>query len=376
MTPDMTLLSLILSNLWSKKGRSLGIAAAVAVAVMTVVTLTVVSQGLESSAADILKIGKADFTVAQNGASGLLYSSLTTTELGEVRSTPGVKSAIGVLLETQKIDAANPLFVEIGIAPGDLAPFGVTVLRGHAYAPEAAHQCMLGWQIAQNLGLHVGSRFDANGTWNTVVGIFSTGVSFGDLAGMFPLPALQAYNRVPGALTLFFVKTLPGVSIPAVEARITTDHPQLTTVRSASQFGRVDRTLVYLQAAVTGSTALAILIGAIVVGNTMLLSLFERTREFGLMRAIGWSRLRIVSLVVGEGIVLALLGSALGVALSFLVTTGLEGLPQLAGILQVSFTASALLRGLYTGLGMSVIGAGYPAIRAARLIPLRALSHE
>jgi len=292
MAPEMTLLSLVLSNLWSKKGRSVGIAAAVAVAVMTVVTLTVVSQGLEASATNILRIGKADFSVAQK------------------------------------------------------------------------------------LGLHVGSRFHANGAWNTVVGIFSTGVSFGDLAGMFPLPALQAYNRVPGALTVFFVKTDPGASIPAVEARITHDHPQLTTIRSASQFGRVDRTLVYLQAAVTGSTVLAILIGAIVVGNTMLLSLFERTREFGLMRAVGWSRLRIVALVVGEGIVLALVGSAVGVAVSFLVANGLENLPQLAGILQVSFTASAFLRGLYTGLGMSVIGALYPAIRAVRLIPLRALSHE
>jgi len=376
MAPEMTLLSLVLSNLWTKKGRSVGIAAAVAVAVMTVVTLTVVSQGLEASATNILRIGKADFSVAQNGASGLLYSSLTTADLAEVRATPGVESAVGVLLETEKIDAANPLFIEVGISPSDLAPFGVTILRGHAYAPDATHQCMLGWQIAQNLGLHVGSRFHANGAWNTVVGIFSTGVSFGDLAGMFPLPALQAYNRVPGALTLFFVKTDPAASIPAVEARITHDHPQLTTIRSASQFGRVDRTLVYLQAAVTGSTVLAILIGAIVVGNTMLLSLFERTREFGLMRAVGWSRLRIVALVVGEGIVLALVGFAVGVAVSFLVANGLEHLPQLAGILQVSFTASAFLRGLYTGLGMSVIGALYPAILAARLIPLRALSHE
>jgi hypothetical protein len=65
----MSLATLILKNLWSKKARSIGIAFAIGVAVMTVVTLTVVSSGLEASAAAVLTLGKADFTVAQNGVS-------------------------------------------------------------------------------------------------------------------------------------------------------------------------------------------------------------------------------------------------------------------------------------------------------------------
>ena len=54
---------------------------------------------------------------------------------------------------------------------------------------------------------------------------------------------------------------------------------------------------------------LAILIGAVIVGNTMLLSLFERTREFGLLRAIGWTRRRTVCLLLGESLMLAVLGA-------------------------------------------------------------------
>ena len=50
---------------------------------------------------------------------------------------------------------------------------------------------MLGWTAAANLGLHVGDRFNANGTWNTVTGIYSTGNAFGDAGAMFPLPAIQ-----------------------------------------------------------------------------------------------------------------------------------------------------------------------------------------
>ena len=168
---------------------------------------------------------------------------------------------------------------------------------------------MLGWTAAANLGLHVGDRFHANGTTNTVVGIYSTGNAFGDAGAMFPLPALQGYNRLPGIVTLAFVKVQPGYSIAAVAARVAYDQPQLTTIRTASQFGRADTNLVYLQAAVNGSTVLAILIGAIIVGNTMLLSLFERTREFGLLRAFGWTRRRTVALLLGESLLLAIVGA-------------------------------------------------------------------
>ena len=372
----MSLVRLVLANLWAKKSRSIGIAFAIGIAVMTVVTLTVVSSGLENSAAAVLTVGKSDFTVAQNGVSDILFSNIDNGQLQDVRSTTGVASAVGVLLETEKINAANPLFLEIGIQPGDLTHFGVTLVAGKPYGATAGHEVMLGWRAAQNLHLHVGGRFEGNGTWNTVTGIFSTGIAYGDLGAMFPLPALQAYNRVPGSVTLVFVKVVPGSSVPKVERALTSAHPELTTIRTASEFGRADRNLVFLKAAATGSTVLAILIGAVIVGNTMLLSLFERTREFGLLRAIGWTRTRVVLLVVGEGIMLAVAGSATGVGFSFAATSVLEHLPQLNGVLHANYTQGAFWRGLYTGLGMAVIGALYPALRAANLTPLKALSHE
>ncbi|HLJ09355.1 MAG TPA: FtsX-like permease family protein [Acidimicrobiia bacterium] len=372
----MPYLSFALRNLRAKKGRSLGLAAAVAFAVMTVVTLAVTSSGLEQSAAAVISIGKADFTVAQKDAPNLLASTIDAGERARILSTPGVESAVGVLVETERINANNPVFIEIGIAPGDLARFGVNIVAGRPYQATARSQCMLGWRAASNLGLHVGSKFSANGTVNTVTGLYSTGNSFGDDAAMFPLPAVQGYNRVPGIVTMVFVKVHHGYSESGVEHSIAYRLPELTTIRTATQFGRADRDLVYLQAAVTGSTILAVIIGAVIVGNTMLLSVFERTRELGLLRAVGWTRRRIVGLILLEALALALLGACVGVGLSFAVTGILEHVPRLSGVLHTDFTPTAFWRALYTALGMTLLGCLYPAIRAAFLVPLKALSYE
>lgn len=372
----MTFLSFAIRNLWSRRARSIGLTCAIAFAVMTVVTLAVTSSGLEHSAAAVISIGKADFTVAQKGASDILSSTIDEGEMGRLAATPGIASTVGVLVEMQDLSSATPVFIEIGIAPNDLAPFGVTVVAGHPYAPSATNQVMLGWRAAANFKLGVGSIFHANGALNVVTGIYSTGNAFGDSGAMFPLPALQAYNRVPGIVTMAFVKCTPGVNPASVARLVDRNMPELTTIRTAAQFGRADRNLVYLEAAVNGSTVLAVLIGAVIVGNTMLLSLFQRTRELGLLRAIGWTRRRMVGLLLGENLALALAGAMIGVALAFIVSGILEQLPALRGILHANYTPGAFWRALYTALAMTLLGSLYPATRAALLSPLKALSYE
>jgi putative ABC transport system permease protein len=81
----------------------------------------------------------------------------------------------------------------------------------------------------------------------------------------------------------------------------------------------------------------------------MMLSFFERTREFGVMRAVGWGRWRIMVLVVAETLTISFFGAALGVALSFLVTSGLEHVSSLVGYLDPQYDADLLARVLHRG---------------------------
>ena len=281
-----------------------------------------------------------------------------------------------MLLETEHINAANPLFIEIGIPPDQLGQFGVTVVAGRSYTAAATHEMMLGWRAAQDFGLHVGDRFTANGTWNTVVGIYSTGISYGDLGGMFPLTALQTYNRVPGAVTLVFVKLdaghlgHQGGEDDHHQPPRDDDDPDGIAIRAGRPQPRVpagggdrehhpghrDR-----------------------CGHRGEHDAPVAVRADPGIRPPAGHRLDPLprgGLVVGEGVVLALIGAAVGVGLSFAATVVLERLPQLSGVLHANYTQEAFWRGLYTGLGMAVIGALYPALRAANLKPLKALSRE
>lgn len=372
----MTFVGLIVHNLWTKKLRTVLTALAVAIGVLTVVTLSVVTDSLRSSAAAVLQTGSADFTVAQKGVDGALNSVIDDAQIARLRSTPGVRSVVGALVVLADLNADNPNFLQIGLAPESLEPFGVHVVAGRPYGATADDEVMLGWRAADNLHEHVGDTLDIAGGPKRVVGIIRTGQAFGDGGAMFPLTFLQGEERRSGTVTLGFVRVEPGARIDDVRRTIERQNPSLATVRLVSEFGRVDRTLDYLNAAGKGAVLLALVVGTVIVMNTMLLSFVERVREFGILRAVGWSRRRLRALILGEALLISLGGATVGVGLSFVLARVLEQVPQVHGILHSQFSAGSFWRALYTAGLIGLLAALSPAIRAGRLQPLAAMRRE
>lgn len=375
----MSFLGLLVHNLWTRKVRTLLTGFAVAIAVMTVVTLGVVTTSLRDTAASVIRTGDADFTVGQAGVSDVLNSVVQQRQVDELAQYPQVESVVGALIVVHPYDADNPLFINIGIAPDKLEDFGVHMVRGVPPDAGSKDQVILGTAAAENLGKHVGDSVVFDTVPYRVTGIFHVGQQAGDGAAIMPLAALQGHERTTGQVTLAFLKVPPGTSkaeLASLRKRIEHDHPSLTTIASPSEFGRVDRSLELLSAAERGATILAVVIGAIIVTNTMLLSFFERTREFGVMRAVGWSRKRVLVLVILEALVISVLGAALGVVLSFAATIALQEFSSISGFLDPQYSAAIFWRALYVAIGIGFLGAIYPSARAALLRPLDALRHE
>jgi putative ABC transport system permease protein len=372
----MTFVGLMVRNLRVKPVRSALLAVAVAVGVAAGITIGIVTSSLRETAVQILQVGRADFSITQRGVSDVLNSVMDEGDLAAIAADREVLSTVGVLVALDDLGADNPMFLEIGVPPDALEEFGVRIVAGRAYAADADAEVMLGYRAARNLGKQVGDTLRLGNDEYTVVGIYATDQEFGDSASMLPLVHLQAGERKPGDVTIAFVRVRPGVDIEVLRSRIEDQHPQLVTVRTASEFGRADRNLQLLSAADDGATVLALAVGVIVVANTMLLTCLERTREFGVLRAIGWSRRRVMALVLGETLIVSLVGAAVGVGLSALAIQVVERLASLQGVLHPEYRPNVFTRALTTATGIGLLGALYPALRAAFLVPLEALRRE
>ncbi len=121
---------------------------------------------------------------------------------------------------------------------------------------------------------------------------------------------------------------------------------------------------------------LALLVGGIGVTNTMAMSVFERVREIGILRAVGWPSRRIAAMIVFEAVYLCLLALAVGCGFGIVAAEVFVARSSLSGLIAPQFTAGTFAWGLAFALGVAVIGASYPAWRAVRLTPIRALRHE
>jgi putative ABC transport system permease protein len=100
----------------------------------------------------------------------------------------------------------------------------------------------------------------------------------------------------------------------------------------------------------------------------------ERTREIGMLRALGWERGRVVGMIFLEGVFLSLIGGVFGLLLGFAGTESLVALYP--GALVARYLVSTFVKGLLVGLFVGVVAAVYPAYRAANLRPVEALRYE
>jgi putative ABC transport system permease protein len=271
---------------------------------------------------------------------------------------------------------ANPFFLLLGVEPEQLAEAPPKLEQGRLLAPGSTTEALLGVGAATDLEAGVGSTVLIHGRRFTVVGIYREGNVFFDSGAYAPLATVRAIAGKPGLVTALFVAAADGADPQAVAAAIETDEAGLTTVSSADEYGKVDQGIEVMDAANLAISVLAVVIGAIGVMNTMIMSVFERTREIGILRAVGWRGSRIMRMILAESLLLCAIASVLGALGGVLVTRALLLAPAIASFLEPQYPATLFLRALAVGVVVALGGAAYPAVRAVRLSPMEALRHE
>ncbi len=235
---------------------------------------------------------------------------------------------------------------------------------------------------ARDLGLEAGSTVDAtfqNGVERqlTVAGIFSDAY----LVGNWLLPSTLVDEIITGEQTDFFVamKTADGVSDmearQAIEAALV-DYPQ-TKLETADQFKdsqaeQIDQLLVII----TVLLAFAIIIAVLGISITLGLAVFERTREIGLMRAVGMTRRQTRRMVRWEAIIVSAFGALIGIVLGTLIGIVLSMAVPDTIVDEIAFSVPTIIAILIGAVLAGVIAALYPSFKASRMDVLEAIATE
>jgi ABC-type antimicrobial peptide transport system permease subunit len=117
-------------------------------------------------------------------------------------------------------------------------------------------------------------------------------------------------------------------------------------------------------------------VGGIVMMNAMLMTVFERTQEIGVLRALGWKRRRIIRMVLAESLALSLVSSIVGVALGATLNYLFMLEPSMGRFLVPVYSPGVFLQVVALALVLGGVGGFYPAWRAAGLRPVEALRYE
>lgn len=371
----MSFFALVIKNLVRQPVRTGLTVLGISIGITTVVALGVVVGGLRETANQILHAYDSDFIVARKGASDLTLSTVTEKEADDIAARPDVARTIRTLFDITQV-GDNPYFVTLGVRPEDLAASAPRVVAGSLLAPGAADDAMLGDGAAANLDAGVGDTVRISEHAYRVVGIYHTGNSWEDNGAIAPLVSVQRATGKAGTVSLVYVKVKSGEDAVRVADRIRADAPLLTTVRDLSEISRVDRGVELMDALNIAISALAVGIGAIGVMNTMVMSVFERTREIGILRAVGWRGSRILRMIVEESLLLCILAAAVGSLLGVAAVRLVLLIPAVRSLIEPQYTVDVFVRGLVVAVLVALVGAAYPALRAVRLTPVEALRHE
>ena len=373
----MNFLTVVLKNLLRRRARSLLTLLGIAIGIAAVVALTSVAWGFEKSWERTYAARDTDLIVTKITSQSPMPAPFAETRKAEILSLPRVEQATGLLSDLVSIEEAPAVLVFGWELDGFLWEH-LSLVEGRWPAGDGENSVVLGVVAADVLKKSVGSTVTIETGDFVVCGTFDSGAFVENGAAIMALPQLQRITENEGKVTFLNVRLAPGTTpgeAEAVRAMIRERFPGMRAFAA----GEVAQNNTAIQAAKAMSWAtslLALVVGAVGVMNTVLMSVFERTHEIGILLAIGWKRSRIVRLILYESMALSFLGGAAGIGLGVLAVALLQLAPLTRGKVEGEIGPALFALALAIALALGVLGGLYPAYRSSRMHPSEALRYE
>jgi len=332
---------------------------------------------------------KRSFTSLEGDAPQTLNDDLVI----QVLAVPGVDKAAGVY-ETVGAAIVDGKPVESGGAPTLLTtstgePFNqATLVAGREI--QGRNEVAIIKSFADKAGLRPGDTFTVAGPAGLeevkVAGVFEWGES-GSLGGTIVIAGrlqdVQRWGGEPGRISGISVSADPGVTPKELAADVKAAMPASVSVKTGEQ-AAADQTAEtadaigsFLTPVLLAFAGVSVFVGAFIIFNAFSITVAQRRREFAMLRALGASRRQVLTSVVAEALTLGVLASAVGIVAGLGVAKGINALFKAVGAdiptAGIALEPRTILIAVLVGVGVTLLSALTPALRATRVPPVAAL---
>jgi putative ABC transport system permease protein len=377
MAPPLSFTGFVWKNLKRRRLRTLLTLCGIGMAIGAFVGLVGFSRSFEQGWLSMYSSSGIDIAVIQQT---FLNTSMDESVGAKLKALPVVAQATPMIYNVMDLTPEVNALV-YGWKADSFEFQSLKLLSGQPFQDGHA-EAMLGDLLAEDLKKKPGDTLEIQGTPFKVVAIYHGGSGLEAGAVILPLDQLQQLSSMQGKVSTFHVRLRPAPAgetqeqyMKHAQAQIEAALPGLRAVPAAerannNQFVRM------AQASAWGTSFIALLIGILGIANTMAMSVFERTREIGILRALGWKRRQVLVLIQLEAVVLGLGGGFVGIALGWCALHVLAVLPQTASVVSSSFPWELSAEALGIAVLAGLTAGALPAWRGARLSPVEALRHD
>jgi len=325
-------------------------------------------------------------------------SNLEQSVVGAIQNLTGVSTASPTFSTTGYVDGTSAFIEGIDPSTYSAAAGALNIVSGTDLSNSSiANQIVLGQSFATNIGLSPGMTINVGpnstgGAQYTVVGLYSTGNSFTERFAYVTLANAQAIAGKPDKVSEVYVKADNPNEVSTLTTEISDSFPGLTAIAPSTFTGAAAGLAGTLTSFFTIIGLTALLAGGFGVVNTMMMSISERTREIGALKAIGAKRSQIMGIFMSEALLIGVIGGFVGVGIGLLFCWVLPSFTGAAttsrfggraggagglfgGALNAAPTPEIVLLSLGLGVIVGVLSGIYPAWRASKMNPVEALRH-
>lgn len=379
---EMLFISLVFRNLIRRKMRTFLTVLGISVGITAVVTLVTISYGFENEWLKAFQSRGTDVVVMKSGTADILTSSLDESLKYELKKIDGVQEVASVLVDLVAIEDSPGLMI-FGWDPKEYLFQHIKVAThkgvalGRLLTPEDENQnnVIIGRIASDNFKKKVGDDVNIETDVFRVVGIYESNSVFENGSLIMPLKRLQELMGRENRVTVFNIRIHEGADASAVANEIERRFPGVSSMQ-AEEALRTNQGIKMAKGMAWATSLIALLVGAIGTMNTMGMSVFERTKEIGVLRAVGWKKKRVMVMILVESIVMSLLGGIIGCVFGKFLLVALSHYSLTSTFVSGEIPPRVFFEAFIVAIVLGLSGGLYPAFRGANLSPIEALRYE